>query len=115
MSGSEDGLETLFDLDEAVSPVVVVEFDGVVVEVREGARFDLQDVDHLPHTHVVDPRLLHLVVLPPSFVPPLQLRQHFLEVLQKLHTHLGLSVAHLYYYRKTPSLYLYTQLHFPRN
>lgn len=109
MSGSEDGLEALFDLDEVVFSMVVVEFDGVVVEVREGTSFDMQDVDHLSHVDVVDPSLLHLVVLPLSLVSPLQLWQDLLEVVQKLHAHLRLSVAHLYYYQKNHS-YLFIHI-----
>lgn len=112
---SEDGLESLFDLDEVVLAVVIVEFDGVVVVVGEGASFDLHDVDHLPHVDVVDPGPLHLVVLPPSLVPPLQLGQDLIEVVQKLRAHLRLSVAHLYYYPVTTPLDLYAQLVSPRN
>jgi hypothetical protein len=109
VSDSEDGLEALFDLDEVVLPVVVVEFDGVVMEVGKGTSLDVQDVDHLPHVHVVDPGLLHLVVLPPSLVSSLQLGQDLLEVVQKLRAHLRLSVAHLYYYYlATTPLYLNT-------
>jgi hypothetical protein len=74
MSGSEEGLESLLELDEVVLAVVNIEFDGVVMEVGEDAHLDVQDVDHLSHVHAVDPSLLHLIVLPLSLVFPLQLR-----------------------------------------